>query len=112
VQGENERINKPTTKIMGSLISASIDLSKIDRKKITEGKNGAKYYNILISVNDEKNQYGQDVSISENQSKEERESGAKKNYLGNGKTIWSGGNTSPVKQSNPNPPPTEDDLPF
>jgi hypothetical protein len=75
---------------MGSLISASIDLSKIDKKKITEGKNGAKYYNILISVNDTKNQFGQDVSISENQSKEERESGAKKNYLGNGKTIWSG----------------------
>jgi hypothetical protein len=98
---------------MGSLISASIDLSKIDKSKITEGKNGAKYYNLLISVNDTKNQYGQDVSISENQSKEERESGAKKNYIGNGKTIWSG-------TAKPQTPTSEgisehstsDDLPF
>lgn len=97
---------------MGAIISASIDLAKIDRSKITAGKNGAKYYNILISVNDEKNQYGQDVAISENQTKEERERGEKKKYLGNGKTIWSGGNTTQRTQSNPNPPPSEDDLPF
>ena len=64
---------------MGAIISASIDLAKIDKSKIVAGKNGAKYYNILISVNDEKNQYGQDVSISENQSKEEREGGKKRN---------------------------------
>lgn len=97
---------------MGAIISASIDLAKIDKSKINPGKNGAKYYNILISVNDEKNQYGQDVSISENQTKEERESGEKKKYIGNGKTIWtSGGTTNPVK-SNSNPPPSEDDLPF
>lgn len=94
---------------MGAIISASIDLAKIDKSKIVAGKNGAKYYNILISVNDEKNQYGQDVSISENQSKEEREGGQKKNYIGNGKTIWTGGITP---KANPNPPPTEDDLQF
>lgn len=92
---------------MGAIISASIDLAKINKSKIVAGKNGAKYYNILISVNDEKNQYGQDVSISENQSKEEREGGQKKNYIGNGKTIWTG-----TPKANPNPPPTEDDIPF
>lgn len=92
---------------MGAIISASIDLAKINKSKIVAGKNGAKYYNILISVNDEKNQYGQDVSISENQSKEEREGGQKKNYIGNGKTIWTG-----TPKVNPNPPPTEDDIPF
>ena len=93
---------------MGAIISASIDLAKIDKSKIVAGKNGAKYYNILISINDEKNQYGQDVSISENQSKEEREGGQKKNYIGNGKTIWTGA----TPKANPNPPPTEDDIPF
>jgi len=95
---------------MGSLISASIDLNKIDKSKITEGKNGAKYYNILISVNDEKNQFGQDVSISENQSKEERDGGAKKNYLGNGKTIWSGSTKS--KPAGVSEHSKNDDLPF
>lgn len=97
---------------MGAIISASIDLAKIDKLKITAGKNGARYYNILISVNDEKNQYGQDVSISENQTKEERDSGEKKKYIGNGKTIWTSGGTSNQVKSNPNPPPSDDGLPF
>jgi len=97
---------------MGSLISASIDLSKIDKSKITEGKNGAKYYNLLISVNDTKNQYGQDVSISENQSKEERESGAKKNYIGNGKTIWSGGAKPQTDGPKTEPDYDSNSLPF
>ena len=97
---------------MGQLISVSIDLSKIDKSKIVEGKNGAKYYNMLISVNDTKNQYGQDVSISENQSKEERESGAKKNYLGNGKTIWSGTTKQPAPSPGFSEHSTQDDLPF
>ena len=33
------------TKTMAQIINASIDLSKIDKSKIVEGKNGAKYYN-------------------------------------------------------------------
>ena len=93
---------------MGTIISASIDLAKIDKSKIVEGKNGAKYYNILISVNDEKNKYGQDVAISENQSEDDRKAGVKKNYLGNGKTIWT---SAKPAQSNPNPP-AIDDLPW
>ena len=90
---------------MGTIISASINLSLIDKSKIVEGKNGAKYYNVLISINDEKNQYGQDVAISENQSEDDRKAGVKKNYLGNGKTIWTSAKQS---QSNPNPPASED----
>jgi len=70
------------------IISASIDLSKIDKNKIVPGKNGAKYYNIDIIVNDTANAYGQDVSISLPQSKEERADKAKKTYIGNGKTVW------------------------
>lgn len=95
---------------MGQLFSASIDLAKINKSKIVAGKNGAKYYNILISVNDQKNEYGQDVAISENQTKEERESGQKKNYLGNGKTIWS---SAPQQQSaQQQSAPSIDDLGF
>ena len=96
---------------MGQLISASIDLNKIDKSKIVAGKNGAKYYNLLISINDTKNEHGQDVSISENQSKEEREGGAKKKYLGNGKTIWQ---SSKPEVSTPgvSEHSTNDELPF
>lgn len=71
------------------IISASIDLNKIDKTKIVEGKNGAKYYNLSIIVNDTANQYGQDVSIAQEQSKEQREAKTPRLYLGNGKTVWS-----------------------
>ena len=71
------------------IISASIDLAKIDRSKIVVGKNGAQYYNIQINVNDEADQYGNNASVVTNQTKEEREAKAPKTYLGNGKTVWS-----------------------
>ena len=72
---------------MASIYSASIDLSLIDKSKITE-KNGKKYYNIQITLKDEADQYGQILSITENQSKEERESKVAKKYLGNGKLVF------------------------
>lgn len=73
---------------MGTIISASIDLAKIDKSKIKE-VNGAKYYPITISINDELDKFGNICSISTNQTKEEREAKAKKQYLGNGKQVWS-----------------------
>jgi len=72
---------------MARLISASIDLAKIDKSRITE-KNGAKYYSITISVNDEADDRGNDCAIWTNQTKEEK--GQKKSYIGNGKTVWTG----------------------
>lgn len=99
------------------IIAGSIDLSKIDKTRIVtldkDGnpfKNGAKYLNIDIIVNDEKNQYGQDCSISQAQTKEERERKDKKNYLGNGKTVWEG--ATKAKESNQETPKQSDDLPF
>ena len=71
------------------IISASIDLNKIDKTKIIEGKNGAKYYNLSIIVNDTANRYGRDVSIAQEQTKEQREQKVPRVYLGNGKTVWS-----------------------
>ena len=41
---------------MASLISANIDLTKIDKSKIYEGKKG-KYYPITIVLNDESVSY-------------------------------------------------------
>ena len=72
---------------MAKLISASIDLTKIDKSKIKE-KDGHKYYDITIALNDEKDKYGNDCSITEGQTKEERLAKEKKTYLGNGKVIW------------------------
>ena len=96
---------------MARIISASIDLNKIDRAKIVAGKNGAKYYNFDITVNDEPNQYGQDVALSEKQTKEEREAKQKKVFLGNGKTVWKNENTKAAAPAHVSDGPV-DDLPF
>jgi hypothetical protein len=73
---------------MASIYSASIDLSLIDKSKITE-KNGKKYYNISIFIKDEPDQYGNSLAIAENQTKEESTAKLPKKYLGNGKLNWS-----------------------
>lgn len=77
---------------MSRIIGASIDLAKLETAKIVRGKNGAKYVNIAIIVSDEPNQWGKDVSISLEQSKEEREAKAPKTFVGNGKTVYNSEN--------------------
>ena len=71
---------------MSAIINASIDLSKVDKSKIFE-KDGRKWLNISISVNDETN-YGNNVGISISQSKEERDAKTQKTFIGNGKVVW------------------------
>lgn len=78
---------------MAQIISVSIDLNKLDKSRIIQGKNGAKYYNITINVNDEKNQYGNDANVITSQTQEERQSKAPKTYLGNGRVVWSNNST-------------------
>jgi hypothetical protein len=56
-----------------------------------EGKNGKVYYNFTIAVNDETNDYGQNVSAFDYQTKEEREAKKPKTYIGNGKVVWTDG---------------------
>lgn len=69
---------------MSSIISASIDVTKIDRTKLIKDK----YLNISITVNDENDKFGNNVTVTLNQSQEERTAKAPKTYLGNGKVVW------------------------
>ena len=98
---------------MAQLFSASIDVSKISKDKLVKGEKG-NYLNITISVNDEEDAYKNLASIYESQTKEERESKATRNYLGNAKLVWSSDGGSTAKQSAPAPTPTveESELPF
>tara|TARA_R110000751_G_scaffold259925_2_gene359251 strand:+ start:1331 stop:1621 length:291 start_codon:yes stop_codon:yes gene_type:complete len=68
---------------MATLISASLDVTKITKARLNEGK----WLNITISVNNE-TKYGNNCGVYENQTKEEREAKDKRNYLGNGKVVW------------------------
>ena len=100
---------------MASLITASINLSKIDKSKIIEGKKG-QYLPITISLNDDLDQFGNQGNMTISQSKEEREAKADKSYLGNVKVVWTNGDNvsaAPIEgqqtQSNST---VKDDLPF
>jgi len=75
---------------MSSIVSASIDLTKIEESKIIE-KNGKRWLNLTISINDTTDTYGNNASVSINQSVEERTAKAPKTYLGNAKVIWTDG---------------------
>jgi hypothetical protein len=97
---------------MSTIISASIDLAKIDKVNIYE-KDGKKYLSLQISVNDE-TKYGNNVSIAIGQTKEQREAKVDKTYLGNGKVVWTDGKiTVADKQDQPQMKSSQkDDLPF
>lgn len=73
---------------MSQIISCSIDVTKIDNSRLVDGKNGAKYFNFTVMVNDQPDKYGKDCSITLPQSKEEREAKTPRVFIGGGKTIW------------------------
>ena len=97
---------------MSALLAISIDLSKLDKSKFIEGKNGSKYVNLTVGVNSETNQYGQNASVSLAQSKEERDAGSKKTYVGNGKVIWTDGAIAVAERAPVGDEQKSDGLPF
>lgn len=99
---------------MGQLLAISIDVTKLDKSKFVVGKKGT-YANLTISVNDTDDQFGNNVSIWEEKSQEEREAKADRNFLGNGKVVWKGEDKG-SQSSKPASPKKEkevfQDLPF
>lgn len=53
-----------------------------------KGENGV---SITVSINDESNEYGQNISSFVKQSKEDREAKKKRFYTGNGRVFWNDG---------------------
>lgn len=78
---------------MSTLATVKIDLNKIDESKIYEGKKG-RYLELTLAINDENDQFGNNISAWNGQTVEEREAGTSKQYLGNGKVFWTTGNVS------------------
>ena len=102
---------------MASIISGNINLSKIDKSKIYEGKKG-KYYPVTVVINNEVGEYGDSGYIMTEQTKEQREAKEAKSYLGNVKVVWTDGEPIPQKESQQMPMQAatnssgDDDLPF
>lgn len=75
---------------MSALVNASINVAKIPKDELIKGEKGS-YLNVTVSLNDETDQYGNNASIYVAQSKEEREAGEDRTYLGNGRVVWTDG---------------------
>jgi|TARA_R100000081_G_C4670233_1_gene92110 arginine decarboxylase-like protein len=73
-----------------------------------------KYKNFTISINDETNQYGQNIAIWEEQTKEERMAKKPRVYVGNGRVVWTNGQVSVAERQAEQVSSADDtaDLPF
>lgn len=91
---------------MAEIVNISIDLNKLDASKEIKGKNGARYYNLSLVINDEANQYGKNVQVTEPQTKEERQAKEKKTFVGSGNSVWRNGETLKFDKKD------ESNLPF
>lgn len=70
------------------MISYSINVSKVDKKLLVDGKNGARYMSgVFIPNKDGTDQYGNDGFIVQSVSKEARAKGERGPIIGNWKEL-------------------------
>jgi hypothetical protein len=102
---------------MASLNSMYMKLETLKTLVSTLEKKNEKGIELTISINDEPNQFGQNLSSFVAQSKEDREAKKDRFWTGNGKTFWTDGAIKvPPKEDQQAAPVTsdsdKDDLPF
>lgn len=99
----------------------SVYIKKETLETLLKGVNakGDKGLELTVSINDDANQFGQNVSAFVSQSKEDREAKKSKFYAGNGNTFWTDGSIQVVKKEKTEAPTqakataeVDDDLPF
>lgn len=96
---------------MSAIASISIDLTKLDKSKIVVGKNGQKYYNLNVSINDLSDNYGNNVQITEPQTKEQRDLKEPRIFYGSGKVFWTDGKIEVAKKNEITNPPAQNYKP-
>lgn len=102
---------------MSARLEFRLDLSKLDKTKIVQGKKGS-YYPVTVWINDAVDQFGYNVSVQTKITKEESDAGQKATYIGNGHVRSSDGNIMVVPyerndaQQAPQPAAQEADFPF
>lgn len=106
---------------MGALLDLYIKQETLEVLLKTIVAKGEKGVSLTVSINDETNEYGQNVTSFVSQTKEQREAKKKPYYTGNGKVFWLKGNveTAKKKEDVPQTQSTSvsaqkaaDDLPF
>ena len=86
---------------MSSIITARIDVQKIDKNRLYKGEKGTYLDVVLIPTPD--NEYG-DYMVVESVTKEERESGTKGAILGNAKVMGSRSESKPEPKQDADEP--------
>lgn len=97
------------------MITAKINVTKIDRAKLFKGEKGT--YLDIVLIDTPNGQYG-DYMVVQSVTKEEREAGVRGTILGNGKTVVRKGAQSAPAQPQSAPPAArpaasdDEDIPF
>lgn len=68
------------------MIKLKLDVSKIDKSRLYKGSKGT-YLDLVIYENESPDKYGNDYSVKQDCTKEDRDNGVKMPYIGNGKRI-------------------------
>ena len=88
-------------------VNINIDVTKIDKARFVEGKNGAKYVDLVAFIDvDQQNEYGNNGSITQQCTKEERENKLLMPFIGNVKVFYKSGEQA--KQGHVKPSPMAD----
>ena len=100
---------------MSAIITYSLRVDQLPKEKFIAGKDGAVYVNLVMSVNDE-TRYGNNASVTISQTQEEREAKKPKQYIGNGKVVWTDNKIVLAEREDKTEAVTQeaqtDDLPF
>lgn len=79
-------------------VSIKLDVAKIDKQRLFSGQKGT-YLDATVFIDiDELDRYGNSGMITQDVSKEEKQSGVKGNILGNVKVFWKDSGSAPQKQ--------------
>ena len=84
---------------MASLNSLYIKKETLKTLLETVEKKQEKGVELTVALNDEVNQYGQNVSAWVSQTKEQRDEKKQRFFTGNGKTFWSDGKITVAKEA-------------
>lgn len=101
---------------MSALASIYMKKETVETILDTINKKGDKGFEITVSINDETNDYGQNVTSFASQTKEQREANKPKFYVGNGKVFWNNGTIKNAEKKEHNTTQAQQDdsgsLPF
>lgn len=101
---------------MAALIETYLKVETLETILSVLKTKGEKGVRLTTAINNEQDNYGNNVAQWVSQSKEDREAGKKKFYTGNGKVLWTDGQIAKAEKQENKPAPdattSNDDLPY